>query len=71
VRVTSAKPPPEVPCPRCRRITLFSPQNPWRPFCSERCKRADFGAWASESYRVEADAPPDDDPQQPPPRGDH
>jgi hypothetical protein len=40
----------------------------WRPFCSERCKLIDFGAWASEAYRVptaeapeiETEAPPDD-----------
>ena len=24
------------------------------PFCSARCKQADLGAWASESYRIEA-----------------
>jgi endogenous inhibitor of DNA gyrase (YacG/DUF329 family) len=28
------------------------PENPWRPFCSERCKQIDLGAWASESYRI-------------------
>ena len=26
--------------------------NPFRPFCSERCKLIDLGQWASESYRV-------------------
>jgi endogenous inhibitor of DNA gyrase (YacG/DUF329 family) len=31
---------------------VFAPSNPWRPFCSERCRGADLGAWASESYRV-------------------
>lgn len=30
----------------------------YRPFCSERCKNVDFGAWASESYRVAAPPPP-------------
>jgi uncharacterized protein len=24
----------------------------WRPFCSERCKLIDLGAWAEERYRV-------------------
>ena len=56
-----------VRCPGCGRDTEFSPANPWRPFCSERCKGGDFGAWASESYRV-ASAPPaepeDTDPPQ-------
>jgi endogenous inhibitor of DNA gyrase (YacG/DUF329 family) len=30
----------------------FSPENKWRPFCSERCKVIDLGDWASERYRV-------------------
>jgi endogenous inhibitor of DNA gyrase (YacG/DUF329 family) len=56
-------PPPKprtVPCPSCRRPTLFSPENPYRPFCSARCQGQDIGAWASESYRVESSPPPDD-----------
>jgi hypothetical protein len=40
---------------------VFAPSNPFRPFCSERCKSMDFGAWASESFRVPAGAPPDDE----------
>jgi uncharacterized protein len=42
----------QVPCPRCGRRTLYSPENKWRPFCSERCKMIDLGAWAAEKYRV-------------------
>lgn len=57
---------PQVPCPTCRRLCLFAPANPWRPFCSERCKGADLGAWANEQYRVAA-APPQDDDDLPPP----
>ena len=30
--------------------------NPHRPFCSERCKIIDLGAWASESYKVPVQA---------------
>jgi endogenous inhibitor of DNA gyrase (YacG/DUF329 family) len=41
-----------VPCPTCRRPALFAPDNPWRPFCSERCRGVDLGAWANEQYRV-------------------
>jgi hypothetical protein len=41
-----------VACPHCGASTQFSPANPWRPFCSERCRLIDLGAWASESYRV-------------------
>jgi len=39
--------------------------NPYRPFCSERCKMIDLGAWATESYRVpveDDDQPGGDDP---------
>lgn len=39
--------------------------NPWRPFCSERCKMLDLSAWASERYRIAGEpvpeAPPSDD----------
>ncbi|PXW96966.1 hypothetical protein C7444_10563 [Sphaerotilus hippei] len=55
-----SRPTPVVPCPACGTKTRFEPANPWRPFCSERCKTRDFGAWASESYRVQAVEPPDD-----------
>lgn len=51
----------KVPCPTCRRPAVFGPSNPWRPFCGERCRSADLGAWASGSYRVPADAPSEDD----------
>ena len=47
-----------VPCPRCGTLSEFAPANPWRPFCSERCKLIDLGAWASESYRVPDVTPP-------------
>ncbi|WP_374567786.1 DNA gyrase inhibitor YacG [Ideonella sp.] len=49
-----------VPCPNCRAPALFSPANPYRPFCSARCQGHDFGAWANEAYRVGANPPPDD-----------
>ena len=50
-----------VPCPSCHRPALFGPGNPWRPFCSERCRSVDLGAWASERFRVPAKAPTEDD----------
>jgi uncharacterized protein len=50
-----------VPCPHCGQPALFAPQNRWRPFCSERCRSMDLGAWASESYRVPTRPAPDDD----------
>jgi endogenous inhibitor of DNA gyrase (YacG/DUF329 family) len=53
-----------VKCPGCGGESLYAPENPFRPFCSERCKNADFGAWATESYRLDAKppAPEDEDP---------
>jgi uncharacterized protein len=44
--------PPIVHCPACGGESLFAPSNEWRPFCSQRCKQVDFGAWASEEFRV-------------------
>lgn len=41
-----------VRCPQCGGESLWSPENRWRPFCSERCRLIDLGAWASEAYRV-------------------
>ncbi len=39
-------------CPQCGGESVWSPDNKFRPFCSERCKLIDLGAWASEAYRV-------------------
>ena len=50
-----------VTCPACSGRSVYGPGNPFRPFCSEACKNHDFGAWATESYRVDA-VPKDDDP---------
>jgi endogenous inhibitor of DNA gyrase (YacG/DUF329 family) len=44
--------PRTVPCPTCGKKAVLEPWNPWRPFCSERCRTVDLGAWASESYRI-------------------
>ncbi len=53
-----------VPCPTCGNPSPFSKANPWRPFCSERCKLIDLGQWATENYRipVEGDTLPDEPP---------
>jgi len=40
-----------VACPVCRKKTEWE-GNPFRPFCSERCKLMDLGAWAGEEYRI-------------------
>ncbi|MCB1659186.1 MAG: DNA gyrase inhibitor YacG [Moraxellaceae bacterium] len=38
-------------CPRCHKPCTWH-NNPHRPFCSERCKLIDLGAWASEEYKI-------------------
>ncbi|HCT41285.1 MAG TPA: DNA gyrase inhibitor YacG [Moraxellaceae bacterium] len=51
-----------LPCPRCGQPARWAPDNPARPFCSERCKLIDLGAWATESHRIPGDpVPPQDD----------
>lgn len=41
-----------VSCPQCRTQVEWSESNAFRPFCSERCKLIDLGAWADESHRI-------------------
>ncbi len=48
-----------VACPSCRTEVEWSTDNPFRPFCSKRCKLTDLGAWASGAYRLPV---PDDPP---------
>ena len=57
-----------VSCPQCGKASPYRADNPYRPFCCERCKQLDLGAWANEDYRVavkvpdqptENDSPPD------------
>ena len=47
-------------CPQCGATVAWGPQSPYRPFCSERCKQIDLGAWASDAYRVPAEVPLDE-----------
>jgi endogenous inhibitor of DNA gyrase (YacG/DUF329 family) len=57
---TEKTPSKVVVCPACKGKSIYGPSNAFRPFCSERCKNMDLGAWASESFRMPADAPHDD-----------
>jgi len=50
-----------VRCPTCGGPSRYTPDNACRPFCSERCRSLDFGAWASEAYRVQVKAELPDD----------
>lgn len=40
-----------VPCPVCKKEAAWK-DNPFRPFCSERCRMIDLGKWAAEEYRI-------------------
>ena len=53
--------PPLVPCPTCGRKAPWSTDNPWRPFCSERCRLIDLGEWLGEEKRIPGEQPPPDD----------
>ena len=60
-----------VRCPQCGKPVEWTQDSKFRPFCSQRCKAIDLGAWASESYRIpvvehddgedDTSAPPRDD----------
>ncbi len=63
MRVSSPAPETDVParivkCPCCGGVSVYAASNRYRPFCSERCKKIDLGAWASEQFAVPAATPP-------------
>jgi uncharacterized protein len=49
----------KVRCPGCKKFVEFE-NNPFRPFCSERCKLIDLGAWAMEKHAIPSDPVADD-----------
>ena len=56
-----------VSCPRCGAQVVWMPDSRYRPFCSERCRMVDLGAWATERYRVAAAENDDEIEGTPPP----
>lgn len=55
-----------VRCPTCGRLVEWTEAQPFRPFCGERCKLIDLGAWATETYALPAAAEqPPADPEAP------
>ena len=48
--------PKTVPCPVCKKGKAWK-ENPFRPFCSERCRLIDLGKWAAEEYRIAGPEP--------------
>ena len=43
--------PPIVKCPTCRREIDWA-DAPFRPFCSDRCRLIDLGAWLTEQHKI-------------------
>ena len=41
-----------ISCPTCGKSLPWTTEQRWRPFCSERCRLIDLGAWADESHRL-------------------
>ena len=44
-----------VACPSCGGQVVWSEESAWRPFCSERCRMIDLGAWFSEERGIAGD----------------
>ena len=51
-----------VACPTCGKRVAWQEESRFRPFCSERCRLTDLGAWANEEYRVPDTSPHPDEP---------
>ena len=41
-----------VQCPTCSAPVEWKAENTYRPFCCERCKLIDLGAWAAEEHAI-------------------
>jgi uncharacterized protein len=41
-----------VKCPTCHRQMQWSTENRYRPFCSERCRMVDLGAWLADERAI-------------------
>jgi hypothetical protein len=49
-----------IKCPHCQKVAALA-GNPYRPFCSERCKTIDLGTWVSDEYRIPGEKAADPD----------
>jgi uncharacterized protein len=46
----------QVKCPACGKAVVWRESSRFRPFCSERCRTMDLGAWAAERHRIAGEA---------------
>ncbi len=56
--------PATVKCPTCGRSIEWSDQSAFRPFCSDRCRVIDLGAWLTEKHAIPGSESPNE-PQPP------
>lgn len=45
-------------CPICKKTVQFD--DPYMPFCSDRCRLVDLGNWATEKYVIPTPIEEDD-----------
>jgi endogenous inhibitor of DNA gyrase (YacG/DUF329 family) len=60
-----------VKCPTCRRSVEWSAASLYRPFCSDRCRLIDLGAWLTEKHAIPSDEDPGLGDPPPAPPADH
>lgn len=41
-----------VACPTCKKAVAWTADEPFKPFCSQRCKLIDLGDWATEVHKI-------------------
>lgn len=41
-----------VTCPTCKKNVPWVAEQPFKPFCSQRCKLIDLGDWATEAHKI-------------------
>lgn len=54
-----------VSCPTCKKSLRWSADNPFRPFCSERCKLIDLGEWADGGRAIPGESVTEQDDEDP------
>ncbi|WP_440997292.1 DNA gyrase inhibitor YacG [Arhodomonas sp. SL1] len=51
--------PATVKCPHCDQPVEWSERSPYRPFCSERCRLIDLGAWVEGEHAIPGEPAPE------------